>query len=325
MKINEITLSENATGGATSTGAIATTPLGKGKKKKNVGTLFGGSYKQVTEGKDNESSVIVAEIIKLISDGHTEVAPDVITAKVSAAVGRPFMLKDLVAANNNSPELQHYIDSINPSKIKFSTDILTVKNEDPVKEKEQSQAAVSAMASRAAGRDRLGESKSIAEVLNELEQGPGPNDPRRQQKGPIPQVKHGAVRSDPAKIDYATHTQGMVEPIRQAKKAQAAQRKAEKARTQRASERTSKSAMLASIAHKIESVVGQVVPDGDPIDYLAPYLNRMGIDQWDTTKYLDAAVKKHLGYKNYYDYLAAMWDMYNEVSADGEQRENPWR
>ena len=49
------------------------------------------------------------------------------------------MLKDLVAANNSSPELQHYIDSINPSKIKFSTDILTVKNQDPMKEKEAAQ------------------------------------------------------------------------------------------------------------------------------------------------------------------------------------------
>ena len=68
------------------------------------------------------------------------------------------MLKDLVAVNNESPELQHYIDSINPSKIKFSTDILTVKNEDPMKEKEQAQAGVANMAARAASRPRLGES-----------------------------------------------------------------------------------------------------------------------------------------------------------------------
>jgi len=105
----------------------------------------------------DEAGIIVAEVVNLIGEGHTEVSPDVITTKVSAALGRPFMLKDLVAANNRSPELQHYIDSINPSKIKFSTDILTVKNQDPMKEKEQAQATVANMAARAANRPRLGE------------------------------------------------------------------------------------------------------------------------------------------------------------------------
>jgi hypothetical protein len=108
-------------------------------------------------GDGDVANAVVAEVIKLIGEGHTEVSPDVITTKVSASLGRPFMLKDLVAANNASPELQHYIDSINPSKIKFSTDILTVKNQDPVKEKERSEAGVASMASRAASRPRLGE------------------------------------------------------------------------------------------------------------------------------------------------------------------------
>lgn len=108
-------------------------------------------------GDGDVANAVVAEVIKLIGEGHTEVSPDVITTKVSAALGRPFMLKDLVAANNNSPELQHYIDSINPSKIKFSTDILTVKNQDPAKEKEKAEAGVASMASRAANRPRLGE------------------------------------------------------------------------------------------------------------------------------------------------------------------------
>ena len=114
--------------------------------------------RKINEAAD-ESSVITSEVIKLISDGHTEVSPDVITAKVSAALGRPFMLKDLVSANNASPELQHYIDSINPSKIKFSTDILTVKNQDPMKEKQAAQDGVAKMAARAGSRPRLGESK----------------------------------------------------------------------------------------------------------------------------------------------------------------------
>lgn len=109
-------------------------------------------------GDGDVANAVVAEVIKLIGEGHTEVSPDVITTKVSAALGRPFMLKDLVAANNSSPELQHYIDSINPSKIKFSTDILTVKNQDPAKDKAKAQSGVASMASRAASRPRLGES-----------------------------------------------------------------------------------------------------------------------------------------------------------------------
>lgn len=108
-------------------------------------------------GDGDDANAVVAEVIKLIGEGHTEVSPDVITTKVSAALGRPFMLKDLVACNNSSPELQHYIDSINPSKIKFSTDILTVKNEDPMKAKEQAQSGVASMAAKAANRPRLGE------------------------------------------------------------------------------------------------------------------------------------------------------------------------
>ncbi len=127
-------------------------------------------YKTIKEdaiGDGEEANAVVAEVMSLISDGHTEVSPDVIIAKVSAALGRPFMLKDLVATNNNSPELQHYIDSINPTKIKFSTDILTVKNQDPMKEKQVAQNGVANMAARAASRPRLGESlEESAESLN---------------------------------------------------------------------------------------------------------------------------------------------------------------
>lgn len=47
MKINEVVhpnqLKETASAGATGVGAIATTPTGLGS---NVGTLFGGTYKQ---------------------------------------------------------------------------------------------------------------------------------------------------------------------------------------------------------------------------------------------------------------------------------------
>lgn len=97
---------------------------------------------------------VINAVRELIGQGHTDVEPAVITNMVVADTGKPFLLKDLVAINNKSEEIQHYIDSINPSKVKFSTDILTVKNEDPAKEREQSAAGVSKMASRAANRNR---------------------------------------------------------------------------------------------------------------------------------------------------------------------------
>lgn len=101
---------------------------------------------------DADSKVVrsvIDAVRELIGQGHTDVEPSVITNMVVASTGKPFLLKDLVAVNNQSQEIQHYIDSINPSKVKFSGDILTVKNEDPAKERKQNEARVSAMAARA--------------------------------------------------------------------------------------------------------------------------------------------------------------------------------
>ena len=39
-------IAENATGGGTGSGGIATTDLGMGKSKSQVGSLFGGTFKQ---------------------------------------------------------------------------------------------------------------------------------------------------------------------------------------------------------------------------------------------------------------------------------------
>lgn len=88
---------------------------------------------QLREAADarDATQIVLGEIMALIDDGHIEVAPDVIMAKVSAAMGVPFMLKDLIEANAQSPELQKYIDTIDPTRIKFSRDILTVKNQSP--------------------------------------------------------------------------------------------------------------------------------------------------------------------------------------------------
>jgi hypothetical protein len=109
------------------------------------------------ESNDPLEGALLNAIQELVSQGHKDVDPMVLTNMVVAATSRPFLLKDLVDANNNSLAVQHYIDSISPSKVKFSTDTLTVKNEDPSKDKAKAQAGVSSMASRAANRSRLGE------------------------------------------------------------------------------------------------------------------------------------------------------------------------
>ena len=125
------------------------------EKKANAGEIKG-INEDVTSTDPLEGALLNA-IQELVSQGHKDVDPMVLTNMVVAATSRPFLLKDLVDANNNSLAVQHYIDSISPSKVKFSTDTLTVKNEDPNKDKAKARAGVSSMASRAANRSRLGE------------------------------------------------------------------------------------------------------------------------------------------------------------------------
>ena len=128
------------------------------------------TFREGIESADPTEGAVLLAVQELIQQGHTEVAPEVITNMVVAATGKPFLLKDLVDANNNSQAIQHYVDSINPSKVKFSNEILTVKNEDPMKEKQAAQDGVSKMAAKAASRPRLGESAedSKASRLAEL-------------------------------------------------------------------------------------------------------------------------------------------------------------
>ena len=113
------------------------------------------SIRLLKESVDPAEAAVLTAVQDLISQGHTDVDPHVVTNMVVSATGKPFLLKDLVALNNNSPAIQQYIDSINPSKIKFSTDILTAKNEDPNKAKEQAERTVLGMADRAANKNRL--------------------------------------------------------------------------------------------------------------------------------------------------------------------------
>jgi len=106
---------------------------------------------------DLESSVddpvidaTISAVRELIGQGHTDVDPSVITNMVVAATGQPFLLKDLVAINNQSAEVRHYIDSINPSKVKFSSDILTVKNDNNEQQsQDETSKTIATMAARA--------------------------------------------------------------------------------------------------------------------------------------------------------------------------------
>jgi hypothetical protein len=52
---------------------------------------------------------------------------------------------------------------------------------------------------------------------------------------------------------------------------------------------------------KIEEVVGNIFPDGDPIDWLAPWLKKSGIQDYHIGEVLDKACKLN-GYKDIYEY-----------------------
>ena len=66
---------------------------------------------------------------------------------------------------------------------------------------------------------------------------------------------------------------------------------------------------LDAVWRKVEDVVGQIFPDGDPIDYLAPWLEKHGIRDFKIGEILDRAAKKN-GYEDLYDYYDSMKDQY---------------
>jgi len=85
---------------------------------------------------------------------------------------------------------------------------------------------------------------------------------------------------------------------------------------------------LAAIARKIENLVGQSFPDGDPIDYIIPYLDRLGVPSNKTFEVIDRAIKKHTHRGGYYKWLEDMW---NDVADDEllpdhvTRANNPWK
>lgn len=77
---------------------------------------------------------------------------------------------------------------------------------------------------------------------------------------------------------------------------------------------------LDDVWRKVEDVVGRIFPDGDPIDYLAPWLEKHGIRDFKIGEILDRAAKKN-GYKDLYDYYDSMKDQYDRdnVAEAGHQ------
>jgi hypothetical protein len=82
--------------------------------------------------------------------------------------------------------------------------------------------------------------------------------------------------------------------------------------------------LLQQVWRKLENVVSNVVPDGDPIDWMAPYIRKMGVDPFHTREILDMAVKRNYDKRSDYSkYLQDMWDAYGEMQ--GSDYQNPWK
>lgn len=75
---------------------------------------------------------------------------------------------------------------------------------------------------------------------------------------------------------------------------------------------------LDAVWRKVEDVVSNIFPDGDPIDYLAPWLQKQGITDFKIGDTLDAAAKKN-GYDDIYAYYDSMKDLYSkDMTAEQE-------
>lgn len=85
---------------------------------------------------------------------------------------------------------------------------------------------------------------------------------------------------------------------------------------------------LDAVWRKVEEVVGQIYPDGDPIDWMAPWLKRQGVEEFKVGEIIDRAARKH-GYKDMYDYWKSFaedtgyeadhFDPYGERMGESEQ------
>lgn len=72
-----------------------------------------------------------------------------------------------------------------------------------------------------------------------------------------------------------------------------------------------------TIWRKVENVVGQIFPDGDPIDWLAPWLKRQGVEEFRVGEVLEKAAKLN-GYKDMYAY----WDSFKDDTGYNESSDS---
>lgn len=68
---------------------------------------------------------------------------------------------------------------------------------------------------------------------------------------------------------------------------------------------------LDAVWNKVEQVVANIFPDGDPIDYLAPWLEKQGIKDFKIGEVLDRAAKKN-GYDDIYAYYDSLKKDYGD-------------
>lgn len=82
---------------------------------------------------------------------------------------------------------------------------------------------------------------------------------------------------------------------------------------------------LQRIAVKINDAIGSTFPDGDPFDFLMPWMRKQGYREEQVMRLLDKAARLN-GYKSYHKQLESSWD---EIAADNpdlvSKDDNPWR
>jgi hypothetical protein len=75
---------------------------------------------------------------------------------------------------------------------------------------------------------------------------------------------------------------------------------------------------LNDVWRQVEHVVGQIFPDGDPIDWMAPWLEKRGYHDWDIGKIIDRAARAN-GYKDMYAYYDELKQQHADDAAYDDQ------
>jgi hypothetical protein len=96
------------------------------------------------------------------------------------------------------------------------------------------------------------------------------------------------------------------------------ERRKEARQAEREQKRKEQQNQLWFIWRIIEDGVSNTIPDGDPIDWIRPRLERMGYESWDMHDILNKATVAFSNNKTYNDYVADMWDAYTETMNDTE-------